>query len=156
MFVMGLDMLFMAGVAKCFIKRLGGFLGSGSYVFPPVFPPGSVSSQQPNTEVCEVLDDLYKLRNFIAHGQEILEDRFRRKCDVISTGGIPINYEGLYRAELLHESGLFMLTTVLHRIFTEGLIDEVKDSRKWRDKMKLYEHRYDESDGTTATKIPGR
>jgi hypothetical protein len=34
MFVMGLDVLFMAGETDSFMKRLGGFLGVDSYVFP--------------------------------------------------------------------------------------------------------------------------
>jgi len=145
MFVMGLDMLFMAGNMQKFRERLGGFLGSGSYVFPPVFPPGSVSSQQPNTKVCEVLEDLYNFRNIIVHGREIPEHPFRRKVGLLSTGGSLITNQVYYRAELLLESGLYMLTTALRRIFIEDLIDEVKDSARWKEMMKRYEHRFKES-----------
>lgn len=67
MFVMALDMLFMAGQISPFMKRLGGFLGHNSLIFPPV----AVMRLQPKTTVGEVLKDLYDLRNIIAHGQEI-------------------------------------------------------------------------------------
>jgi hypothetical protein len=52
MFVMGLDMLFMAGEADNFMKRVGGFLGVDSYVFPPAYS----LNIRPNTIVKEVLN----------------------------------------------------------------------------------------------------
>jgi hypothetical protein len=38
MFVMALDMLFMAGEISPFMQRVGGFLGLDSFIFPPGFP----------------------------------------------------------------------------------------------------------------------
>jgi hypothetical protein len=152
MFVMGLDMLFMAGETGAFMSRVGGFLGVESYVFPPV----TSLNIRPTTVVGDVLNDLYEFRNIIAHGQEIPETPYRQKSDLMSTGGQRINYEDYHRAELLLESGLFMLTASLRRIFVEKLFDEVKDTGKWRTKMRLYEHRYKESGGPEANKQRGR
>jgi len=152
MFVMGLDMLFMAGEIGTFVKRLGGFLGLDAYVFPP----DDEMNRQPNTVVRDVLNDLYEFRNIIAHGQEIPEDPYRKKKDLFSTNRQQINWMNYYYAELLLDSGLFMLTTALRRIFTEGLFDEVKDPSTWRAKMRLYEHRYKEAGGLAPVKQRGR
>jgi hypothetical protein len=152
MFVMGLDMLFMAGEIDTFMKRLGGFLGLDTYVFPPDFH----MKRQPKTVVRDVLNDLYDFRNIIAHGQEIPLHPYREKSDLIDTTGCRINCQDYYRAELMLESGLFMLTTALRRIFVENLFDDVKDPAKWRVKVALYEHRYKESGGPAANKKRGR
>lgn len=152
MFVMGLDMVFMAGGIDSFMKRLGGFLGVESYVFPPL----SSRSIRPNTIVREVLNDLYEFRNIIAHGQEIPTTPYRQKTDIISTEGERINYEDCCRVDLLLECSLFMLTRSLRRIFVEGLFDDVADLGKWKVKMSLYEHRYRDSGGPEANKQRGR
>lgn len=152
MFVMGLDMIFMAGGIDNFIKRLGGFLGPDSYVFPPV----SSLDLQPGTMVRDVLNELYEFRNIIAHGLEIPEIPYRRKSDLVSTGGERITYEDYYRTELLLDSALFILTTALRRIFTENLFDEVKDLAAWKVKLSLYEHRYKQAGGPEVTKQRGR
>jgi len=65
-------------------------------------------------------------RNIIAHGQEIPEKPYRQKSDLISTNGERINDHDYYRAELMLESSLFMLTTALRRYFGR-LFDQVKD-----------------------------
>jgi hypothetical protein len=152
MFVMGLDMIFMAGGIDNFMKPLGGFLGPDSYVFPPV----SSLDLQPSTTVRDVLNELYEFRNIIAHGLEIPEIQYRRKSDLISTGGQRITYEDYYRTELLLDSALFILTTSLRRIFTENLFDEVKDLARWKVKMSLYEHRHKEAGGPEVNKRHGR
>jgi hypothetical protein len=82
------------------------------------------------------------LRNIIAHGQEIPKQPYREKHDLISTGRQRINHDDYYYAELMLESGLFMLTTALRKVFAEGFFDDVADPEKWRLKMKIYEHRY--------------
>jgi hypothetical protein len=152
MFVMALDMLFMAGEISPFMQRVGGFLGLDSLVFPPE----SLMNYQPETTVREMLNDLYDLRNIIAHGQEIPKQPYREKRDLISTGGQRINHDDYYYAELMLESGLFMLTTALRKVFTEGLFEDVADPEKWRLKMRTYEHRYKEAGGPDAAKSRGR
>ena len=104
----------------------------------------------------EVLKDLYDLRNIIAHGQEIPKQPYREKYDLISTGGHRINQDDYYYADVMRESGLFMLTTALRKIFTESLSDDVADPEKWRLKMKIYEHRYKDAGGPDAAKSRGR
>jgi hypothetical protein len=152
MFVMALDMLFMAGEISPFMQRLGGFLGLDSLIFPP----NSLRNYQPKTTVREVLNDLYDFRNIIAHGQEIPKQPYREKHDFISTGGQRINHDDHCYAELMLESGLFMLTTALRKVFTEGLFEDVAHPEKWRLKMKIYEHRYREAGGPDAAKSRGR
>jgi UDP-2,3-diacylglucosamine pyrophosphatase LpxH len=152
MFVMGLDMLFMAGEIDTFLKRVGGFLGLDSLIFPS----DSIMNRQPNTVVRDVLSDLYDFRNIIAHGQEIPVDPYRMKKDLISTDGERFNHDDYYCAELMLESSLFMLTTALRRVFVEGLFDDVRDPDNWRIKMRLYEHRYKEAGGSKGVKQRGR
>jgi hypothetical protein len=152
MFVMALDMLFMAGEISPFMQRLGGFLGPDSMVFPP----DSLMNDRPKTIVREVIKDLYEFRNIIAHGQEIPEQPYRDKHDLISTGGQRINHDDYYYAELMLESGLFMLTTALRKVFTEDLFEDVADLEKWRVKMRTYEHRYKDAGGRAPAKSRGR
>jgi hypothetical protein len=68
MWVMGLDMLFMAGGKGPFVGRAAGFLGAKTQVFPAVF-----ENRQPTLTISEVLEDIYELRNSVAHGLEIPE-----------------------------------------------------------------------------------
>lgn len=146
MFVMALDMLVMAGEKVPFVERLGGFLGPQSYVFPP----DSLMHRQPAVKVHDVLADLYEFRNKIAHGQEIPKSPYREKYDLLDDKGVRINYDDYHYAELMIESGLFLLTEALRKISVEGLVDDVQDAGKWRFKLRLYEHRW-KNDATAAT-----
>lgn len=151
MFVMALDMLFMAGEISPFLQRVGGFLGLDSLIFPR----DSLMRYQPKTTAGEVLKDLYDLRNIIAHGQEIPKQPYREKHDLISTDGHRVNHDDYYYAELMLESGLFMLATALRKVLSEGL-EDVADPETWRLKMKVYEHRYKDAGGSDAPKSRGR
>lgn len=151
MFVMGLDILFMAGDIKNFMARAGGFLGLDALVFPP----DSHVGRRPKTMVRDVLEDLFKFRNIIAHGQEIPVKPYRTKHELIGTNGERINTRDYYYAELMNESSLFMLTTALRRIFTENLYDDAADANRWREKMRLYEHRYKDAGAAGAVKRRG-
>ena len=141
--VMGLDMLFMAGSKMPFISRLGGFLGLDSYVFPPVLS----LDIQPREVVADVIEDVYELRNLIAHGLEIPEKPYRQYCDLRSTTGERINYVNYHYGDLILDSSLFLLTRALRKIFIENLYEDVKDVARWRAKMTLYEHRYKNAGG---------
>lgn len=152
MFVMALDMLFMAGEISPFLQRVGGFLGLDSLIFPQ----DSLMNYQPKTTAGEVLKDLYDLRNIIAHGQEIPKEPYRERHDLISTDGHRINHDDYHYAELMLESGLFMLATALRKILTEGRLDDVADPKRWRLKLKVYEHRYKAAGGPVAVKSRGR
>lgn len=150
MFVMALDILMMAGKKAPFVERLGGFLGPQSYVFPD-----SLMHRQPAVNVQDVLADLYEFRNIIAHGQEIPKSPYRQNCGLLDINGGRINHDDYYYAELMLESGLFLLTGSLHKIAAEGLFDDVRDEANWRIKLRLYEHRW-RSTATVAALNKGR
>jgi hypothetical protein len=152
MFTMGLDMLFMAGEIRPFIQRVGGFLGVDSFIFPPE----ALMQRQPNPTVRQVLRDLYELRNTIAYGQEIPKHPYREKYSLMSTGGHQINQVSFSYVNLMHEASLFMLTTALRRVFTEGLFAVVANQQLWRRKLTVYERRYKEAGGPEPVKSRGR
>lgn len=151
MFVMALDMLMMAGEKVPFVERLGGFLGPQSYIFPP----DSIMHRQPAVKVQDVVADLYDFRNIIAHGQEIPRSPYRQKYDLLDDKGGRINHDDYYYAELMLESGLFLLTGALSKISVEGLFDTVCNEATWRSKLRLYEHRW-KSDASVTTPTKGR
>jgi hypothetical protein len=146
MCTMGLDMLFMAGKINPFVSRLGGFLGLDTFVFPSYGfdcePP-----HQPAVRVREVLADVYLFRNIIAHGHEIPKTPWRQPQALLTTEGHSVNYEPIYRVDLMLESSLFFLTTALRKTLTENLFEDVADTNKWRAKLKVYEHRYKDAGG---------
>ncbi|MBX9600882.1 MAG: hypothetical protein K2X35_07760 [Bryobacteraceae bacterium] len=135
MFVMGLDVLLMAGGAKRFNLRLGGFLGLDSWVFPR----DSILGCQPETKVSDVLRHLYAFRSIVAHGQEIPARPYRQRHDLLSTDGDRINSGPYDYAELMEEAGLFVLTATLRKIFTESLMEDVADVGRWKDRLRSYE-----------------
>lgn len=153
LFVTALDMLFMAGEISRFVPRLGGFLGADSQIFPAW---GAPIAHQPNVTVREVISDLYEFRNIIAHGQEIPKRPYLEAYNLISTAGCQINQVPFYYANLMAESGLFLLTAALRKVFTERLFEVVSDTEKWRLNMKVYERRYSGSSGPRPVKSRGR
>ena len=145
MCVMGLDMLFMAGKINPFVSRVGGFLGLDSFVFPPYVVGEAV--HQPAPRVRDVLSDTYLFRNIIAHGQEITKE-WREPYSLVTSEGHQINYDPLCKLDLILEASIFLLTTALRRILTEGLFDEIIDKTKWRPRLNQFEHRYKDTGGS--------
>ena len=143
MFVMGLDVLFMAGDKVSFVTRAAGFLGLNSYVFPQVLS----FDFQPLITVGEVAADLYDLRNLIAHGQEIPKHPFRQEYDVTRITGPGVAHLPCSYVDVLMEAGLFMLTGSLAKIFKDGLYADVGNATKWRATMNRSEHRFKDSGG---------
>ena len=131
-FVMGLDMIYMAGEGKNFCDRVNGFLDPTTLIFPPTF-----AGCQPKYHVHEVLADLYEYRSIIAHGREIPKSPFRETHDFQDVRGQPINSNDYYYGELLCESALFILCKSLHKIFVENLVDEIKNEAKWKQRIKI-------------------
>ena len=152
MFVMGLDVLFMAGENHRFVARVGGFLGLDTLVFPRE----SLTHQQPRTTVGEVLGDLYELRNAIAHGQEIPKHPYREPRNLISIHGQRIGTQNLVYGDLLLDASLYLLTGCLRRIFVEGLYEDVAHAERWKRRMTLYEHRYKNTGGHNQRKTRGK
>ncbi len=146
MFVMGLDMLFMAGQREPFIKRVAGFFGKDSYIFPTVLS----QNYQPDIAASEVVGDLYDFRNIIAHGQEIPEHPYRQTYAGSRIAGPAGNFVGYSYADVLRESALFLLTGALGKIFKGNLYDQVRDVAKWRISMTCYEHRFKDSGGVAS------
>ncbi|MEZ5401277.1 MAG: hypothetical protein R2729_16525 [Bryobacteraceae bacterium] len=103
-FVMGLDVLFMAGESSTFMERIGGFMGLDTLLFPP----DAYLHRQPSIDVRQILRDLYDLRNIIAHGQEIPKTPYREPYPIMSTTGEQINRETLGYADILLEASLFL------------------------------------------------
>jgi hypothetical protein len=141
--VMGLDVLFMAGEKSNFIRRIGGFLGMDSFVFPAVLS----ANCQPTVKIGDVLADMYELRNLTAHGLPIPKNPFREKYELLSTDGQHLTYSDYYYTELILDSSLFILAGALRRIFTESLTDHACDQVRWKAKMTAFEHRFKESRG---------
>jgi hypothetical protein len=134
MWVMGLDMLFMAGEKVPFIERVAGFLGANTPVFPVV---SFLNRQQPRLTVGEVLEDVYELRNIVAHGREIPE-RFREKCDIVDTKDAKIGFRDDYSySGVIMEAALFLLAMSLQQIMLGDLGDTVKDEAKWKQRLKV-------------------
>jgi hypothetical protein len=152
MFVMGLDVLFMAGESANFVPRVAGFLGHDTLLFPP----DDFLQRQPETTVAHVLQDVYELRNIIAHGQEIPKTPYREPHVLKSKTGETINQVPLSYVDILLEASLFLLTTALRKIFTEGHYEQIADQKLWKPQLTLYEHRYKNSGGALAIKQRGR
>ena len=131
MWVMGLDMLLMAGEKVPFVERAIGFLGRDTQVFPAVLQ----SNRQPKLEVAEIVDDIYELRNLVAHGREIPFKPFRQSHDIVDSTEAPLTYESTY-AQVIMESALFLLVKSLRKIMVEGLVDVVKDEANWKRRLK--------------------
>lgn len=132
--VMGLDMLFMAGgnIAS-FVDRISGFLGPDAFIFPIT----EVFRQQPFPRVKDVLQDLYELRNKIAHGLEIPKQPYREPYHLLDTYGSLISGENYLYLHLIQEAALFILCKTLRRIFVDGLMDDLKDESKWKLRLKI-------------------
>lgn len=131
MWVMALDMLYMAGEKGPFVERLAGFLSASTPIFPPFF------GLQPRLTIREILDDLYELRNIVAHGRQIPAKPFLDKFDIATTTGARMDGIAYSYAQVLMESGLFLLVKSLRKIMVNGLVDTVRDEAKWKQTMKI-------------------
>lgn len=133
MWVMGLDMLFMASARKPFVERLPRFLGGDSWIFPPL-----IGDFQPDLTVGAVVEDLYLLRSVVAHGQRIPEKPFRESRELTnanparSSGNWPYTYPYV---QILMTSALFLLVRSLRKIILEGSIDAICNEKKWRRRL---------------------
>jgi len=130
MWVMGLDMLFMAGEKEPFVERLVGFLGRATQVFPAVY-----QDLQPQLQISEIVDDVYELRNIVAHGREIPEKPFREMRNILDTTGASITSDYTY-AQIVMESALFLLSKSLRKVMVDGLVELVRDEAQWKQTLK--------------------
>jgi hypothetical protein len=109
----GLDGITRSGGMVAFAERLYQLLGADTYVFPP-----DAANRQPKYKVRDVAEDLYQLRNEMAHGLPFHE-RFRKKQGFLMNGGQPVaeEYAGYRYDQVLEECSVFLLCKALREIF---------------------------------------
>jgi hypothetical protein len=132
MWVTALDSLLMAGNTSLFAERLTTILGPDTYVLPAIDPGG-----QPSFRIADIVEDLYEFRSVIAHGK-VIPDKFLSTSELVNTSGeIITSYPPKSRySQMMQESSLFLLTTVLRKIFVNGLIPTFTGMKSWKDRMK--------------------
>jgi hypothetical protein len=71
--------------------------------------------------LADVLDDLYELRNFVAHGDRVPDNFFQTHPRVGINGGV-------CKVEVLSEAASFIIRRSLLKILREGLLDNFADA----------------------------
>ncbi len=104
---------------KVAIARIKWFLGGNTRIYqhgelPRVAPECTLT-------LADVLDDLYELRNFVAHGDRIPDGFFQTYPRVGVNGGV-------CKAEVLSEAASFIIRASLLRILRDGLLDNFADA----------------------------
>jgi hypothetical protein len=97
--------------------RIKWFLGAKT----PIYAPGDIQSvdRQPSITIEDILDDLYELRNSVAHGDKTPDKFFVEKR---------IGYgQSLNLADVLHEALSFIIRASLLRILEDKLLDHFAD-----------------------------
>jgi hypothetical protein len=101
------------------IARIKWFLDENTRVYPPgdwprVIPDCALT-------LGDVLDDLYELRNFVAHGDKVPDSFF----NTFPRSGIN---GGVCKVEVLSEAASFIIRASLIKILREGLLDHFVDA----------------------------
>jgi hypothetical protein len=99
--------------------RIKWFLGENT----SIYRPGEISDllSDPNISIGSVVDDLYKIRNYIAHGDRI-PDRYLREMVRNSFGGSVCLYAMLFEAQSSIIRGSLL------KILSDGLLDHFVDA----------------------------
>lgn len=106
-----------SSVAKARIKW---FLGNETKLDEPAHASDSFEATgDSNLAVGRVLDDLYELRNYIAHGNRIPDTFF----DIARYDLAPVT-----KAEALTEAGSFIIRSSLLKILRDGLLEHFADA----------------------------
>lgn len=126
-------------------------LGLDSLIFAP-YPLGYGGTQQPDVRVRDVLNRIYLFRNIIAHGGEIPKTPYREVYTLKALDGLAIVWDKLSYMELLLDSTLSILTTVLRLVFTEGWVDDVAAKTARKARMTVFEHRFKDAGGLAIVK----
>lgn len=101
------------------VARIKWFLGENTRIYDPHDWP-RVIPDCPIT-VSDVLDDLYELRNFVAHGDRIPDSFFHSYPRSGINGGV-------CKAELISEATSFIIRASLRKILREKLLDHFVDA----------------------------
>lgn len=99
-------------------ERIKWFLGPDT----PIYEPGDIPNFAPQSPItiAQVLDDMYDVRNYIAHGDRIPEEYFQR---VMREG---LNRRQLNVLEVLQEAVSFIDRKSLLRILQDDLLDHFR------------------------------
>ena len=100
-------------------SRIKWFLGAGTYIYAP----GDISNllQDPKIKIDQIVDDLYEMRNFMAHGDKIPDPYF--------TTTLRRGFNGpVKKTEVLLEAASFIVRASLLKILRDGLIQHFADA----------------------------
>jgi hypothetical protein len=88
-----------------------------------IYGPGDISSllEDPHITVRQVVDDLYEMRNYVAHGDRIPDPYF---TDILRRGFIG----AVNKWQVLLEASSFIVRTSLMKILRDGLLDHFVDA----------------------------
>jgi hypothetical protein len=100
-------------------SRIQWFLGEDT----SIYDPGDISSllQDPHITVGQVVDDLYDMRNYVAHGDRIPDSYFTQILRHGFNGGVK-------KLEVLLESASFIIRASLLKILRDHLLDHFADA----------------------------
>jgi len=100
-------------------SRIRWFLGENT----SIYAPGDISHLpcDPGLTVGQIVQDLYEMRNFIAHGDKI-PDSFFTEIVRDGFGG------GVQKSEVLFEAASFIIRASLLRILRDGLLNDFADA----------------------------
>jgi hypothetical protein len=100
-------------------SRIKWFLGASTHIYAP----GDISNLlvDPKITIDQIVDDLYEMRNFMAHGDKIPDPYF---ATTLRTG-----FNGpIRKTEVLLEAASFIVRASLLRILRDGLIQHFADA----------------------------
>jgi hypothetical protein len=95
-------------------ERIKWFLGTTTSMYDPGDIPNFVP--QPNITVSDVMDDMYRVRNFIAHGDRIPDEYFQRTMRQGLNGNVSV-------LTVLQEAVSFVIRKSLLRMLQDNLLD---------------------------------
>ena len=116
----GLDAITRSGGTAAFAESLCHLLGAETHVFPP-----SAVRPRPKYKVRDVAEDLYQLRNEMAHGLPFHE-KFRKKRGFLAEDGQPIS-EDLANCrydQALEECAVFLLCRALREVLLQNTVED--------------------------------
>jgi hypothetical protein len=100
-------------------SRIKWFLGEDTHIYAP----GDISDllEDPEIRIDQIVDDLYEMRNFMAHGDKI--------PDSFVTTNLRTGFNGpVQKREVLLEAASFIVRASLLKILRHGLIDHFADA----------------------------
>jgi len=100
-------------------SRIKWFLGAGTFIYAP----GDISDllDDPQIRIDQIVDDLYEMRNFLAHGDKIPDSFF--------TTNLRMGFNGpIQKREVLLEAASFIVRASLLKILRDGLLDHFADA----------------------------